>query len=209
MKLYDCAQAPSPRRVRMFMAEKGLTIETVQVDLRRGEHLTPGFRKINPASTVPVLVLDDGTAISEAVAICRYLEEIRPEPPLLGIDARDKALVAMWEHRAEIEGFLAVSEAFRNEAKGLRERAVTGIETTPQIPELAARGRLRVARFFDLLEGRLAESDYLAGPRFSIADITAWISVAFASWIKMEVPAGHAGLKRWYAAIASRPSAAA
>lgn len=209
MKFYDCASAPSPRRVRIFMAEKGLTIPTVQVDLRKGEHLGDAFRRLNPACTVPVLELDDGTAISEAVAICRYLEEIHPEPPLLGIDPKDKALVQMWDHRCEIEGFLAVSETFRNEARGLKDHAVTGIEKTAQIPELAARGRLRVGRFFDMLEERLAASPFVAGPRYTMADITARVSVAFSSWIKMEIPPGHAHLRRWFDAVGTRPSAGA
>jgi glutathione S-transferase len=171
-----------------------------------GEQLSESFREINPACTVPVLALDDGTVITEAIAICRYLEDVYPEPPLLGIDATGKALVAMWDHRAEVEGFLAVSEAFRNETKGLKERAVTGVENTAQIPELAARGRMRIARFFDVLNSRLGDSAFLAGPHFTMADITASITVAFASWVKMEIPAGHANLLRWYDAVKERPS---
>jgi glutathione S-transferase len=206
MKFYDCASAPSPRRVRIFMAEKGLTIPTIQVDLKNNEHLGEAFRKINPACTVPALMLDDGTVIYETVAVCRYLEEIHPEPPLLGIDAKDKALVALWDHRAEIEGFLAVSEAFRNRARGLQGRAITGFENTPQIPELAERGRLRISRFFDVLDQRLGESEFLAGPRYTMADITALIAVAFAGWVKMTVPETHRNLKRWFAAGEARPS---
>ena len=159
MKFYDCASAPSPRRVRIFLAEKGLTIPTIQVDLKNNEHLSDAFRKINPACTVPALLLDDGTVIYETVAVCRYLEEIHPEPPLLGIDAKDKAMVALWDHRAEIEGFLAVSEAFRNRARGLQGRAITGFENTPQIPELAQRGQMRISRFFDVLDERLGGED--------------------------------------------------
>jgi glutathione S-transferase len=206
MKFYDCATAPSPRRVRVFLAEKGVSLPIVQVDLKSGQQLTESFRKINPACTVPVLTLDDGTVITEAIAICRYLEDIYPDPPLLGVDARDRALVSMWDHRAEVEGFLAVSEAFRNEARGLRERAVTGVEKTAQIPELATRGRMRIARFFDVLDSRLGESAFLAGPHFTMADITSSISVAFASWVKMEVPDDHANLRRWYNAVKERPS---
>jgi glutathione S-transferase len=206
MKFYDCASAPSPRRVRIFMAEKGLAIPTIQVDLKNNEHLSDAFRKINPACTVPALMLDDGTVIYETVAVCRYLEEIHPEPPLLGIDAKDKALVALWDHRAEIEGFLAVSEAFRNRARGLQGRAITGFENTPQIPELAQRGQMRISRFFDVLDERLGESEFLAGPRYTMADITALIAVAFAGWVKMAVPETHANLKRWFAAVEARPS---
>ena len=152
MKFYDCSTAPSPRRVRIFIAEKGLAIPTVQVDLRNGEHLTESFRILNPWCTVPVLELDDGTAISEAVAVCRYLEDAHPEPPLMGVDARDRAMVAMWEHRFEIDGFLAVTEAFRNQARGLAGRALTGPGSVEQIPELVTRGRARVERFFAALD---------------------------------------------------------
>ncbi len=206
MKFYDCATAPSPRRVRVFLAEKGVSLPTVQVDLMSGEQLTESFREINPACTVPALALDDGTIITEAIAICRYLEDVYPEPPLLGVDAKGKALVAMWDHRAEVEGFLAVSEAFRNGAKGLKERAVTGVEKTAQIPELATRGRTRIARFYDVLDSRLSDSAFLAGPHFTMADITASISVAFASWVKMEIPANHANLLRWFDVVKERPS---
>ena len=158
MKFYDTSSAPSPRRVRIFLAEKGIEIPTVQVDLRAGAHLQPDFLKINPAATVPVLELDDGTTISEAIACCRYLEEANPEPPLMGRDPKDKAVIAMWEHRCEIEGFLAVAEALRNEAKGMKGRALPGPVGHEQIPALVERGRARVAQFFAWLNERLGES---------------------------------------------------
>ncbi|MDA0261390.1 MAG: glutathione S-transferase [Proteobacteria bacterium] len=125
MKFYDCATAPSPKRVRMFIAEKGISIPTVQVDLRNNEHHSEAFRKLNPWCTVPVLELDDGTAISEAVAVCQYLEETFPDPPLMGLDARDRAVVTMWNHHVEMDGFFAAAEAFRNKARGLVGRALT------------------------------------------------------------------------------------
>jgi len=209
MKFYDCSTAPSPRRVRIFIAEKGLDIPTVQVDLRNGEHLTEAFRRLNPWCTVPVLELDDGTAISEAVAVCRYLEDAHPEPPLMGVDPRDRAVVAMWEHRFEIDGFLAVTEAFRNQARGLAGRALTGPDNVTQIPELVERGKARVERFFRDLDGRLADHPFVAGERYTIADITAQVAVDFAGWIKMSLPAecGHA--VEWYERVRARPSAAA
>lgn len=209
MKFYDCNTAPSPRRVRIFMAEKGLEIPTVQVDLRKNEQLSSDFRKLNPWCTVPVLVLDDGTAISEVAAVCRYIEEIHPEPPLLGVDASDRAMVAMWDHRCEIDGFLAASEAFRNAAKGLRERAKTGPKNLPQIPELAERGRSRLGQFFEVLDQRLAESSCIAGDRYSIADITAQVTIDFAGWIKMKVPDRLRHVRRWYGEVSLRPSAKA
>jgi glutathione S-transferase len=120
VKLDDCRTAPSPRRVRIFLAEKGLTLPTVQVDLRHGEQLTPTFRALNPWCTVPVLKLDDGTTISEAIAVCHYLEAVQPEPALMGRTPAEKATILMWEHRCEIDGLLAVQEAFRNITPGLR-----------------------------------------------------------------------------------------
>jgi len=209
MKLYDCTTAPSARRVRIFLAEKGVDIPTVQVDLRAGEHLRPAYRAINPDCTVPCLELDDGTAIAESVAICQYIEEIHPEPPLMGVDARDRALVTMWNRRAEFDGFLAVAEAFRNSSKGFKDRAVTGAENEPQIPELAERGRRRVARFLAMLDRRLGESEFLAGPRYTIADITALAAVDFAGWMKVGLAPDQANAQRWHAAVSARPSAKA
>ena len=209
MRFYDCSTAPSPRRVRIFIAEKGLDIPVVQVDLRNDEHLSEEFRKLNPWCTVPVLELDDGAAISEAVAVCRYLEDAHPEPPLMGVDARDRAVVAMWEHRFEIDGFLAVTEAFRNAARGLAGRALTGPDRVEQIPELVQRGRRRVERFFAALDAQLAHQPFVAGERYTIADITAQVAVDFAGWIKMSLPAECRHATDWYGRVSQRPSAAA
>lgn len=209
MKLYDCAPAPSPRRVRMFLAEKGLTIPIVQVDLRGGEHLRPEFLKLNPWGTVPVIELDDGTTISEASACCRYIEEIHPQPPLLGRDPNEKALIAMWDHHCEIDGFLAGAEALRNEAKGMAGRALPGPVGYEQIPGLAERGRTRIQHFIAGLNERLGESPFVAGQAFSVADITAFISVEFASWIKINPPEDAAALRRWLEGMRARPSSKA
>jgi glutathione S-transferase len=209
MKFYDCRPAPSPRRVRILLAEKGVSVETVQVDLRAGEHLKPEFLKLNPWATVPVLELDDGTTISEAIACSRYLEEIYPEPPLMGRNAREKGVIAMWEHHCEIDGFLAVAEAFRNEAKGMKGRALPGTRGYEQIPQLAERGRARVGHFFEWLNARLAESEFVAGPAFSVADITAFVSVEFAGWNKLTPADDQTSLGRWLEAMRARPSAEA
>lgn len=209
MKFYDCAPAPSPRRVRIFLAEKGVSLPTVQVDLRGGEHLAEAFRKLNPWCTVPVLELDDGTTISEAIAVCRYLEEAYPEPPLMGRTPVEKGVIAMWEHRAEIDGFLAVAEAFRNATPGMRGRAVTGAANVEQIPALVERGKARTERFFQALDDRLAESEYVAGPEYTVADITAQVVVDFATWLKLMPGEDQVHLKRWHAAVSSRPSAKA
>ncbi len=175
MKFYDCATAPSPRRVRMFIAEKCLTdeIETVEVDLREAEQLGDAFRQINPYCTVPVLELDGGSRLCSTAGCCRYLEEAFPEPPLMGRTVEERAVVADLEWRMEIDGFLAAGEALRNSTKRLANRAIVGPHDYAQIPELAERGRQRVARFFERLDTILAGRDYIAGTAFSIADITA------------------------------------
>ncbi len=209
MKLYDFEVAPNPRRVRIFMAEKGIEIPVVQVDLRNREQFTPEFRALNPWCTVPVLELDDGTAISEVCAVWRYLEETHPEPPLMGVDARDKAVVAMWEHRFEVDGIGAVAEAFRNAVKGFAGRALPGPVGYEQIPALVERGRRRVEHFFRMLDERLAENEFVAGSRFTVADITALVAVDFAGWIKMGLPDDHLHARRWYEAVSARASAKA
>ncbi len=210
MKFYDCATAPSPRRVRMFIAEKGLgdQIETVEVNLREAEQLKPAFREINPYCTVPVLELDDGTRLYSTAGCCRYLEEAYPEPPLMGRSTAEKAVVADLEWRMEIDGFMAAGEALRNAAKRLENRAIVGPDDYAQIPELAERGRQRAGRFLERLDTILADRDYVAGAAFSIADITAYCTVDFAKWAKVEVPDGAANLHRWFATVGERPSTA-
>jgi glutathione S-transferase len=126
MKLYDCRTAPSPRRVRMFIAEKGVRLETVQVDLAIGEHLSEAFEKINPLRTVPVLELDDGTAFLDSNSISLYLEAVFPDPSLIGRDAKERAVIAMWQREMDLNGLMAVAECFRNSSKGFRNRALTG-----------------------------------------------------------------------------------
>lgn len=210
MKFYDCATAPSPRRVRMFIAEKGLSdqIETVEVNLREAEQLKPAFREINPYCTVPVLELDDGTRLYSTAGCCRYLEEAYPEPPLMGRSTEEKAIVADLEWRMEIDGFMAAGEALRNAAKRLENRAIVGPDDYAQIPELAERGRRRAGRFLERLDTILADRDYVAGAAFSIADITAYCTVDFAKWAKVEVPDDAANLHRWFATVGERPSTA-
>jgi len=207
MKFYDCQFAPSPRRVRMFIAEKGLDIPVVEVDLKSGEHMKDPFRTINPQCTVPVLETKEGRHLTETVAIYRYLEELQPDPPLLGSTPLEKAMVAEWEHRSEIEGFYAIAEALRNSAKGFKDRATTGPENFAQIPELAARGRRRAELFFKTLDHRLGESRHLAGDFFSAADISTLAVVDFGAWIKLEIPEDHKNLKRWHNEVSARPSA--
>jgi glutathione S-transferase len=209
MKFYDCATAPSPRRVRIFLAEKKIAIPTTQVDLRAGEHLSAAFRAINPDATVPVLELDNGVRITDAVAICQYFEDIQPEPRLFGEGAEDKAIVTAWQRQAERDGFYAVMEAFRNAAPGLKGRALPGPVDYAQIPELAQRGRSRVLAFFETMDAHLADQAFVAGRRFSIADITTLVTLDWATRLKLTPAANADNLRRWHASVSARPSAAA
>jgi len=209
MKFYDCKTAPSPRRVRIFLAEKGIELDTVQVDLGSGEQFSDEFRRINPDCVVPVLQLDDGQCISEVLAICSYLDALHPVPALFGETPEQKATTLMWNAKVEQQGLLAVADAFRNSAKGLANKALTGPESYPQIPELAERGRHRVECFLRRMDDRLADSVYIASDFFSVADISALVFVEFAAWIKIAVPPGAENLQRWYGDVSRRPSASA
>lgn len=209
MKFYDCTTAPSPRRVRIFAAEKGMELETVQVDLAKGEQFGAEFRQINPDCSVPVLELEDGTRLTEVVAICQYLEEAQAEPALFGVTAVERALVTMWNIKIEQQGFIAAQEAFRNAAKGLKQHAITGPTEFAQIPELAVRGRERINLFFKRLDDQLADKPFIAGKNFSIADISAMVVVDFVGWIKMPIPEDATQLARWYESVSNRSSAEA
>ena len=209
MKFYDCKTAPSPRRVRIFAAEKGMQLETVQVDLANGEQFGAAFREINPDCVVPVLELDDGSRITEVLAICQYLEELQPQPALIGRTPEERAMTMGWAIKAEYSGLMSIRDAFRNTAKGLKGHALTGPHRYEQIPELADRGRKAALAFLERLEQQLGNSQFVAGDRYSIADITAMVFVDFAGWIKIGLPDDARHLKRWHAAVSSRPSAAA
>ncbi|MGA8611387.1 MAG: glutathione S-transferase [Xanthobacteraceae bacterium] len=209
MKFYDCSTAPSPRRVRVFLAEKGISVPTVQVDLRNGEQFTPAFRAINPDATVPVLELDNGTRIADAIGICVYFELTHPQPPLMGESAEEKAVITERQRFAERNGFYAVMEAFRNSTPGLKGRALPGSDDYAQVPELAERGRTRVMRFFNEMDAHLAKHPFVVGPRYGIADITALVTVDFARWAKLSIPDECRHLRRWHAEVSSRPSAKA
>lgn len=209
MKFYDCRTAPSPRRVRIFAAEKGIDLDTVQVDLARGEQFTPEFRAMNPDCVVPVLQLDDGTCISEVSAICDYLEALHPEPPLFGRTPVERAQAIMWNAKIEQQGLYAIAEAFRNATPGLAGRATTGPENYEQIPELAARGRARATAFLARLDRHLAGSAYVAGDAYTIADITALVATDFAKRLRLMPDHETPNLDRWHAEVAARPSASA
>jgi glutathione S-transferase len=209
MKLYDYQLAPNPRRVRIFIAEKGISVPTVGVDLRAGEQFTPEFRSVNPECTVPVLEFDDGRRIAEVIAICVYFELAHPEPALLGVDPQDRAIVADWHHRIERQGFWAVGDAFRNSVAGLKGRALPGPDDYEQIPALAERGRARTLRFFEMLDRQLAGRQFVASDRYTIADILALVTVDFAARVNQAIPEGCGHLRRWHESVSARPSATA
>jgi glutathione S-transferase len=209
-KLYEASNSPNSRRVRIFLCEKGVNLARVPVDLGAKEQFSEAYARINPRRVVPTLVLGDGTAIGEVPAILRYLEEAHPSPPLLGASSIEKALVTMWDRRMELEGFAAVMETVRNAAAGLRGRAIAGPHDYEQIPALIERGRSRVKDFHADLEARLTEVPFVAGDRFSVADITAIVTVDFASKaLSLPIPEDHVASQRWYALVAARPSMAA
>lgn len=209
MKLYEYTMAPNPRRVRIFLAEKGVEIDTVQVDIPSGENLAAEFRAINPRSLLPTLVLDDGTVIDESVAICRYIEELHPEPPLMGTDAKSKAVIESAQRHMEWDGLLSVADAFRNSNPTFTDRGISGSEGVPAIEALVDRGRAATKRFFGALNDTLGESEYVAGDAISIADITAFCVVDFAKWIQIRAGDEHPNLNRWYAEFKARPSSQA
>ena len=203
MKLYDSKQAPNPRRARIFLAEKGITLPTEQVDIMTLQHKTPEYTAINPLQRMPALVLDDGTIITESMAICRYFEAVQPEAPLFGVGAKEIALVEMWNRRAEINFFSNVAAVFRHLHPAMKELEV------PQVPAWAEANKPRVAWFLQLLDGELAKREFIAGDRYSVADITALVAVDFMKPARLTMPDDISNVKRWHAAVSARPSARA
>lgn len=201
MKLYDTARAPNPRRVRIFLAEKDLSVPSEAIDLMKLEQKGDGFRALNPMQQTPALLLDDGTILTESVAICRYFDELKPEPPLFGEGILGRAQVEMWQRRIEFGLFLQVMLAFRHS-----HPAMQALEPM-QIPELAEVSRGRTRDFLYVLDGVLAQSPFVAGERFSIADITALVAVDFLKVARIESPAELHALKAWHAKVAARPGA--
>ncbi len=207
--LYDFALAPSPRRARILLAEKGIAHETVQIDLARGEQLSEAYRAINPACTVPALKLDSGTILTENIGIAAWADAVKPEPALLGSTPEEKGLVLSWNARIEFEGFMPIAEVLRNTSKGMAGRALPGPIDLEQIPALAERGSVRLKQFFEMLNARLKGRDFIAIDRFSFADITALVCIDFAKWVKHEPQPEHTDLLRWHAAMSARPSSKA
>jgi len=209
MRLFDFERAPNPRRVRIFLAEKQLAIPRVNVNLYRLEQLSTEFLAINPAGTVPVLETDDGTYLSESIAICRYLERLHPEPGLFGGTPRQEALTLMWSGIVGNDGLDAVAEMLRNLSPGFRDHVLPGPVPYPQIPALVERGRKRTEQFFDRVEVQLQKNEHLAGGGFSFADISLLVAVDFAAWVDIRPAQSRPALGRWYGRAAGRPSAGA
>ena len=206
--LYDCSTAPSPRRARILLAEKGIRHETVQVDLRNGEQLGEAYRKINPQCTVPALRTEEGAILADNAAITAWAEAQYPDPPLLGTTPLEKAEIASWNWRVEFEGLLASAEAMRNTAPAMANRALAGPANYAQIQELGRRGLERLQRFLVVLNERLEGRDYIASDRFSVADITAVVAVDFARVVKVKPGEQHPHVLRWRAKMEERPATA-
>ena len=203
MKLYDGGRAPNPRRVRIFLAEKAITVPLEAVDLGKLEQRSDAYRAVNPMQRVPALVLDDGTVITESIAICRYFEVLKPEPVLFGRTALEVALIEMWNRRVELHFYLPVSSMFQHLHPAMKAMV------DPQIPAWGEANRPRVFDFLQLLDGELAGRRYVAGNAFSVADITTMVSVDFMKVSKIAVPEELTNVRRWYADVAARPSASA
>ena len=202
MKLYEFTAAPNPRRVRIFLAEKGIVVPVEQIDIGKGQNRAPEFLKINPMGGLPVLELDDGTNLAESVAICRYFEAAHPEPRLMGIDARDAAIVEMWNRRMEFEILAMTAGAFRNTSPFFKGRI-------PQVPEYGAICKNAALKRLEWLDSELAGRPYIAGDRFTIADITAMVGIDFGRPSEIRIQPHQTNLARWHQSVASRPSAKA
>jgi glutathione S-transferase len=203
MKLYNSPFAPNPRRVRIFLAEKNLTVSTVDVDLGRLEQRSANFSALNPFQRIPVLMLDEGVAICESIAICRYFEEVQPDPPLFGIGALNRAMVEMWQRRLELGLFSHIANAFRHSHPHMAQME------RPQIAELAEAAKSKAVEAMARVDRELANREFAAGDRFSVADITGLVALDFARTARIAIPEEFARLRRWREALAARPSAGA
>lgn len=203
MKLYDGGRAPNPRRVRIFLAEKGISVDLAPVDIGALAHRSPDFAALNPWRATPVLLLDDGETIAESIAICRYFEELFPDPPLFGASAIARARVEMWQRRVELGLFAAVAAVFRHLHPAMAEME------KPQVPQWAEANKPRVTEALALLDARLARSEFLCDEGFTVADITGLVALDFMKPAKLAIPEEFAHVRRWHAALKARPSAAA
>lgn len=210
MKLYNASWAPSPRRVRIYLAEKLISVDRVEVDLRENEHFGDAYLAVNPRGTVPALELDSGEVICESAAICRYFEALHPDPPLFGTSPIEIARVEAWTRRVENDGYTAAVYAFRNGRPAFENKGAAGKwPPIPLIPELATRGAIMWGAFTEALDARLGGADWIAGDQFSFADITALVTIDFARAAKLPVSEDKSNIVRWYRDVTARPSATA
>lgn len=205
MKLFTWDIAPNPRRVKIFLAEKGLEVFSEEVGIPGEAFLKPEFLEAHAHSRVPLLQLDDGSYIVEAMAICRYFEALHPEPSLMGTNPQEIAMIDMWERLAEWEGMHAISEYYRNSKGSFAGRSLAGYsKRLEQIPALIERGQARLESFYAKFDAQLAEHEYVAGPVFSVADITTLCTIDFAAFSKLGIPKDCHNLKRWHNLVAKR-----
>ena len=209
MKLYDMTGAPNPRRVRIFLAEKGIEIETVQVNLMEGENLQDAFTSVNPRAIIPTLQLADGTVIDETSAICRYFEAEKPEPALYGSTPEEIGVIESWVRQIEVDAIGNVANILRNANPIFENRSVPGTNDTPQVPALVARGQQGLQSFFDRLNTQLAKHAYVAGEQYSAADITALCAIDFAGMVGANPDPELSNIAEWRARVSARPSAQA
>lgn len=202
MKIYETKTAPNPRRVRMFLAEKGISMNYVQVDIQKGENLSAEMRAKNPLGKVPILELDDGTCIAETDAICTYFEAIQPEPPLMGSSPVEKATIAMWQRQVEMALMLQVGMCFQHTTGYFKDRM------TP-FPDFGKEAGVNAAKYLNILERRLELYPYIAGEHFSIADITALCAIDFGRVVDIRLQDKHVNLQEWYGRVSQRESAKA
>ncbi len=202
MLLYDTPLAPNPRRVRIFLAEKGVRIERREINLMALEHKQAGYARLNPLQGVPALVLDDGSVLTESVAICRYIEHLYPDPPLFGRTGREQAFVEMWQRRMEFRLFMPVAHAFRHSHPKM------AVLENPQIPQFAEVQRARAVDALRWLDGELSGRRHVAGEAFTIADITAFVALELTRLARVPVPEDLPHLARWRAEVSARPGVA-
>jgi glutathione S-transferase len=203
MKLYDGGRAPNPRRVRIYLAEKGIEVPKEPVDLGALQHKSAAFTALNPVQRLPVLVLDDGTAISESIAICRYFEALHPEPTLFGRGAMEIARIEMWNRRLELHLLFSVSHVFRHTHPAMKELEV------PQVPAWAEANKPRIAAFLNILDRELERHPFVTGDRYSVADITGLVAIDLMKPAKLALPDELGNVRRWHKDVSSRPSASA
>ena len=207
MKLYDFELAPNAQRVRVFLAEKGLEVPTEQLNVRDDDQFVEPFTSMNPFHCVPFLELDDGTVIAESMSICRYLEELNPEPPLFGRTAEERAVIDMWLRRFELDAFIPMLHAVRNHVPMFAGRVVPGTRTDlPQLPVMVTRGKEMMEVFLARVEPHMAQNEFIAGPDFTIADITGYFTVRMTNALEMDLTTSYPAVTAWFAKVSQRPA---